>query len=110
MFIYAIETQIFPDSGTEGTRFTMTSASEANSEPSTEQLMQRSSGKESGSQTSTIVAIAIAVALIGFLLFIFIVVLVIVVIIKWRRKKTHSKAHQGKLKAQCTCSYILHVH
>ena len=74
----------------------MSTASEANSEPSTEQLMQRSSGKESGSQTSTIVAIAIAVALIGFLLFIFIVVLVIVVIIKWKRKKIHSPSRQGQ--------------
>ena len=94
MLIYAIiGTQTLPDGGTG---ITMSTAGEANSELSTEQLMQRSSGKESGSQTSTIVAIAIAVALIGFSLFIFIVVLMIVVIIKWRRKKTHSNANQGQ--------------
>ena len=70
--------------------------SEANLELSTEQLMQRSSGKESGSQTSTVGAIAITIALIGVSLFIFIVVLMVVVIIKWKRKKTHSPSHQGQ--------------
>ena len=96
VYLYTIGAQILPDDGTGSTRITTSTAGEANSEPSTEQLMQRSSGKESGSQTSTIVAIAITLALIGFLLFIFIVVLMIVVIIKWRRKKIHSNVNQGQ--------------
>ena len=52
------------------------------------------SGNKNTSPTKLYI-VAIAVALIVISLIIFTVVL-IVVIIKWRRKKTHSKVHQGE--------------